>query len=177
MKIKRSFTLLEMMVVLAILSVIGALTTIHIKKLLDAHRFESEVSDLFVAIQEAQVLSCAFQTDLRLSFFQKKGILYYRISTDEPFSAKQLNQGDIPLGRTALLKFKDIEIKKLHLDIFSGGRIEPGGILTFRQSREEDAKELWFDLQHGHLLKFTHCRPSLAKQLIPAKPKEAKICN
>jgi prepilin-type N-terminal cleavage/methylation domain-containing protein len=170
MKIKRAFTLLEMMVVLAVLSAVGTLTTIYIKKLLTVHRFESEVSDLFIAIQEAQVLSSAFQTDLSLNFFQKKGILYYRISTDEPLLPRQLNQGDFPLAHTDSLHFKGAKVKKLHLDIFSGGRIEPGGILTFRQSEEEDAKELWFDLQHGHLLKFTYSKPSLAKQLIPAKP-------
>ena len=173
MKIKKAFTLLEMMVVLAILSIIGTLTTVYIKKLVNAHRFESEVANLFIAIQEAQVLSAAFQTDLSLDFFQKKGTLYYRISTDEPLTLKQLNQGDFPLAHTAVLKFKDIKVKKLHLDIFSGGRIEPGGILNFRQTQEDDAKDLWFDLQQGRLLKFSHQKPAPAKQQIPIKPKES----
>ena len=170
---KRSFTLLEMMVVLMILSTVGSLTAIYIKKLVDAHRFENEVSELFIAIQEAQVLSATFQTDLALDFVKKKEGFYYRISSDEPFFAKQLNQAEFPLSHTVSLHFKNKKAKKLHFDIFSGGRIEPAGILSFRHTQEEEAKELWFDFQSSHLLKFSYRKPSPAKLHIPAKPKEA----
>ena len=169
---KRPFTLFEMMVVLAILSVIGALTTVHIKKLIDVHRFESEVSDLFIALQEAQVLSAAYQTDLALDIFRKGGILYYHISTDEPLSSRQLDRRDFSLAHTASIHFKDAKAKTLHFNIFAGGRIEPSGILTFRQSKQEESQTLWFDLQRSHLPKFCYRKPPPAKQQISVKPKE-----
>jgi prepilin-type N-terminal cleavage/methylation domain-containing protein len=164
-----AFTLLEMMIALIILSLIGALCAVPIKKLSDSHRFENEVSDLFIALQEAQVLASTYQTDISLDFYRKKGKFHYRFSTDEPFTTRQLNREDRLLSYTCAIRFQGKKVDKLHLDIFSG-RVEPRGILTFFQKSEEDSKALWFDLQYGQLLKFSYHKPALAKQQIQAQP-------
>jgi len=168
---KRSyaFTLLEMMVALVILSLIGTLSAVHINKLIAAHHFESEVSKLFIDMQEAQVLSAAYQTDIALDIYREKGKLHYRFSTNEPFKAQQFKQEVISLGYISSIKFQGEKIHTLHFDIFSG-RIEPRGILTFLQTLKEDSKTLWFDLQYGQMLKFSYHKPTLAKQQIPAQP-------
>ncbi|MBS0604732.1 MAG: type II secretion system protein [Verrucomicrobia bacterium] len=171
MTIKRAFTLLEMMIALVILSLIGALTAVQVKKLIDAHRFEGEVADLFIALQEAQVLSATYNTDLSLDLYLKEGKVFYRFSTDEPLSVQKLKRDPVSLAHTTELKFKDVKVTSLHLDIYSGGRIEPRGTLSFSQS-SDDGKKLWFDLQHGQLLKFSHRRPSVVKQQVPSPPKE-----
>jgi type II secretory pathway pseudopilin PulG len=156
MKNKKSFTLLEMMVALTILMLIGSVTVVHIKKLIDVHRFESEVSDLFISLQEAQVLSAAYQTDLALDFFLDKEKLHYRFSTLEPLKERQLNQQTVALPHVASLSFKGSKVSSLHLDIYSGGRIDPRGMLTFFQSKEEHDKALCFDLRHGSLMHFLY---------------------
>jgi len=158
-----------MMVALAILSLIGALSAVHINKLISSHRFEGEISNLFIDLQEAQVLAATYQTDIALDIYRKERKLYYRFSTNEPFTAKRFNQKTKPLAHTDSIKFQGKKISQLHLDIFSG-RLEPQGILTFHQTSKEDSKKLWFDLQYGQRIKFSYHKPTLAKQQIPAQP-------
>jgi type II secretory pathway pseudopilin PulG len=173
MKNKRSFTILEIMIALMVISIVGAVTAFQVKKLIDVHQFESGVSNLFIALQEAQVLSATYQTDISLDLFFKKGTLFYRFSTNEPFKPHQFYNKEVPLANTAKLMFKEAKVKQLHFDIYSGGRIEPRGILAFYQS-EEDGRSLWFDLQYGHLLKFAFHKPPLLKLQLPVKPKKTQ---
>lgn len=169
--VNRCFTLLEMMIALVILSLIGTFSAIHIKKLIDVHRFESEISNLFIILQEAQVLSSTYKTDIALDIYRKKGKLHYQFLTDEPFTPHQLNQKETFLAHAAAIEFQGKKTSQLHLDLFSG-RVEPRGILTFFQTQEDGSKALWFNLQYGQLLKFSQCKPPLAKQQIPLPPKQ-----
>jgi hypothetical protein len=159
-----------MMIALVILSLVGALTAVHIKKLIDGHRFEREVSNLFIELQEAQVLSSAYKTDITLDIYREEGELHYQFQTAEPFKASKFNQKAITLKHAGAVRFKDKKITALHLDIYSG-RIEPRGILTFLQTQEDDSKSLWFDLQYGQLLKFSYRKPLFCKQQVPEQPK------
>jgi hypothetical protein len=156
------------MIAMVILSLIGALSAVQIKKLTDAHQFEKEVSNLFIALQEAQLLASTYQTDISLDLYRKEGKLCYRFSTYEPFTPQQFNDKGHSLSHVSAIQFHGEKINQLHLDIFSG-RVEPRGILAFFQTPEENSTALWFDLQYGQLLKFSHRKPPLAKQqtLVP----------
>jgi len=169
---KRPFTLLEIMIALVILSIVGALTATQVKKLIDHHLFEKEVSLLFTQLQEAQILSATYQTDLALTLMKHGNTLAYRFSTDEPFSTYQFQQEPVELSQTSQVKFNDAKKTPLHFDIFSGGRIEPRGLLAFRQTTDPESRVLWIDLQHGALLKFSHKKPPLSKATVPAPPKK-----
>ncbi len=160
MRNKRAFTLLEMMIALMILSFIGAMTAVQIKKMIATHRFEAGVADLFLALQEAQILSATYQTDFSLDITSSKGKVDYRFSTYEPLSAHQFNQESKTIAYAHSCKFNNTKTTTLHLDIYSGGRIEPRGTLAFYTHPEEE-KALWFDLQRGHLIKFSHYKPAL----------------
>ncbi len=166
---KHPFTLLEMMVALVILALISAFTGMQFKKLLDNHRFESQVTDLFLALQEAQLVASTYQTDLSLDIFSKDGILQYKFTTDEPLSSKKFNQNEVKLEHVRSIAFEQAKAAKLHFDIFSGGRIEPRGVLTFFQNSD---KALWFDLQRGTLPIFASSKPNQVNQKVPVKPKE-----
>lgn len=168
---KRAFSLLEIMIALMILSVIGTVTVVQVKKLINAHRFEGEVADLFIALQEAQVLSSVYQTDLALDICVKSGKCSYRFSTDEPFPARKFKQDAVTLAHTHHVNFDNAKSTELHFDIYSGGRIEPRGVLAFHGSHK-NGRVLWFDLQYGHLLKFFSRKPVTLKQKIPAPPKQ-----
>jgi prepilin-type N-terminal cleavage/methylation domain-containing protein len=115
MGLKRSFTLLEMMIALVILSIIGALIVLQVKKLVDVHRFEGNVADLFIALQEAQALSATYQTDIALDIFLEKGIPTYRFTTDEPFPPNQFKQQPVALGNTSRVEFNGTKATALHL--------------------------------------------------------------
>jgi prepilin-type N-terminal cleavage/methylation domain-containing protein len=161
-----SFTLLEMMIALVILGLVAGLSAVHINKLINNSHFESEISNLFIDLQEAQVLAATYQTDIALEICRKKGKLYYQFSTNEPFTSQQFDRKAKPLIYTHAIKFQGKKISSLHFDIFSG-RVEPQGILTFIQTSKEDSKTLWFDLQYGQLLKFSYCKPAVVKQPTP----------
>ena len=169
MRIKRSFTLLEILIALMILSTIGAICSVQIKKLIDAHRFEQEVSTLFSALQEAQVLAATYQTDIALDIQSKKNQITYQFTTDEPFQQYPFNQKTIPLKHTAHATFQKAKTAQLHFDIYSGGRIEPCGILAFSGP---NSKTLWFDLQRSHLPKFAAYQPKPYSQKEIPKPKK-----
>lgn len=158
------------MIVLVILGLLASVTGVAIKKLIDANRFETEVAQVFTQLQEAQVLSACYQTDLALDFFQRKGKFFYRFSTAEPLSKEKINQAPVELGLTQSLKFKDSKVKTLHFDIYSGGRIEPRGILKFIQDPNNE-KALWIDLQRGQLIAFAHRCPKKLDAQVPSMPK------
>jgi type II secretory pathway pseudopilin PulG len=169
---KLPFTLLEVAIVLMIVGFIAAVTGVQIKKMLDRHHFETEVSLLFTRLQEAQLLSAAYQTDLAVDLYVKGGKPMYCISTAEPFCKETLNQEVVPLLYTKEIKFKNNKAKKLHFDIYAGGRIEPGGILAFNQAGSQE-KTLWFDLQRSHLMKLSHRLPKGVKEITLSSPKPA----
>jgi hypothetical protein len=164
-----------MMIALVILSLIGAITALQVKKLIDLHRFENEVSNFFISLQEAQVFSSTYQTDIALDIFEDKGNMQYRFTTDEPFRPHQFNDAKVPLAHTVVLKFNNSKTNQLHFDLYSGGRIEPRGILEFIQSKEEGSKSLWIDLQLGFLLKYSSAKPAISKQKTPGMPKDKRV--
>lgn len=151
---KRSFTLLEILLALMILSILAAFTGVPIKKLIDTHRFERDISTFFISLQEAQTLSAVYQTDIACEIFQEKGSYYYRFSTKEPFTSHQFSKTSHPLSRTQLIQFNGKKTPHHRFDIYSGGRIEPRGILSFSQTLDPNSRQLWFDLQYGHLIKY-----------------------
>lgn len=154
------FTLLEVMIALLVLVLMGSVITFQVKKLIDLHQFEKEIGTFFSSLQEAQVLSITYQTDISLNFFLKNGHPAYRFFTDEP--SLSLNQEEVVLSHATSCKFNGKKVTSGHFDLYSG-RCEPRGRLSF----EQDKKVLWVDLQYGHLLKFSHQEPPLSKLQIP----------
>jgi len=173
---KRAFTLLEITLVLVIISLVGGLCVFQAKKLVSAHEFEEEVSRLFITLQEAQVLSTAYQTDISLDLFVNEGKVEYLFKTDEPFARAPFKKEPIRLPHLAKVVFNQAPLTKtLHFDIYAGGRIEPRGLLSFQQTAEEESKTLWFDLQYGHLIKCASEKPTGGLPKVPEKPKKKEI--
>ena len=122
----RPFTLIEIMIAIAILSVIAVFSAVQIKNLIDVHRFESGTSHLFRQLQEAQTLSSSYQTDIALDIYRKDGQIFYQFSTDEPFKPfMQISRGENKIN-AALLQFNGKKTHQLHFDLYSG-RLEPRG--------------------------------------------------
>ncbi len=143
-----------MMLSLTLLVLVATLVAIPLKQLIDTHRFEARSEELFIALQEAQILSLAHQTDWTLDLWQEKGELFYRFSTDEPFLDKKFSQEKVVLGKGVKLLFRDKGVSSLHFDLSSGGDIKPRGIVTL-----EGERALYIDMQYGHLIKFLSSKP------------------
>jgi prepilin-type N-terminal cleavage/methylation domain-containing protein len=164
----RPFTLIEIMIAIAILSVIAVFSAVQIKNLIEVHRFESGASHLFRQLQDAQTLSSGYQTDIALDIYRKDGQICYRFSTDEPFKPfMQLPRGENKFS-AALIQFNGRKTEQLHFDLYSG-RLEPRGVLAILRTNEEDGQKLWLDLQYGHLIKMARAKPPAAKQQLPVR--------
>lgn len=144
--------MLEMMVALVIMSLIGTLVAVQTTKLVRVHRFEKEISDLFIAVQEAQVLAVTYQTDISMDFTRQKEQLRYRLSSDEPFAKPIFDQKSIPLSSGTALAFNKKKSNGCHFEIYSDGNIEPKGILSF--SSNQVGTKIDIDFQCGTLMKF-----------------------
>ncbi len=152
--------MLEMMVVLVIMSLIGSLVAVQTAKLIRMHRFEKEIADLFIAMQEAQVLAVTYQTDINLNFKKQGGHFQYRLSSDEPFAKPLFNQESVTFSPGTTLAFNKKKSPGCTFEIYSDGTIEPKGILSFSSSQV--ATQIDIDLSGGALMRF--------KKMIMHKP-------
>ena len=139
----------------------ATLTAVPIKKLVDTHHFERQISELFISLQEAQVLSATYQTDIALDFFEEKGEIFYQFSTDEPLLFSHFSQEKRRLSQVALFKFKGKKASSLHCTLYAGGRFEPNGILSFFQTSKEGSRALYIDIGGDRLTRLYHAPPFL----------------
>ncbi len=119
------------MVALAILTLIGGLMTVQVKKLIDTHRFEGEVATLFIALQEAQVFAATYQTDLALELSLKSGTLSYRFSTDEPFPLISSNRVSFPCPMSLRSGFRRVKLPRCTWTSIRAGALSPEERLVF----------------------------------------------
>lgn len=153
------FTLLEVMLTLSILAVIGSVIGMQIYRLINHTRFEKEIFLLYTTFQEAQVLSCAYQTDIGFDLFEEKGKIYYRFSTAEPLPKQTLSQERVELSLVKKFFENGVVKKRVHLDLYAGGRVQPSCVLSLASSLEKKGPVLYLDFLHGYLVKFSHNSP------------------
>ncbi len=167
--VKRSFTLLEILIALCLLGIMATLVGVQSVQMIRSHRFDRGISQLFTALQEAQALSLTYASDHALEISCEKGTFFYQITTDEPFSPHLLDQKKIPLEGVKQLFFDKRKQQKLHFAILPSGSVEPTGVLQFGGDKETEKRFL--DLQGGTLLKCSRSAPSHSKKKIPDKPR------
>ncbi|MBS0621275.1 MAG: hypothetical protein JSS61_07470 [Verrucomicrobia bacterium] len=126
-----------MLIGIAILSLLAGVIAVPIHKLIQTYRFEKEVSSLFIRIQEAQLLSATYQTDVTLDIYSQKGALSYRFDTYEPFKNHQLHKDPVPLSHVDTLDLNGKKVKECHFTFPGTGEISPTGTLLF--SHEQNA--------------------------------------
>lgn len=171
--IKRSFTLLEMAVALALLSVIGTVVGVSVKKLIDSHRFESSLVSLFNELQQAQLLSSAYDAEVTVDLFEEKGSFVVCLHTEEP-GLKRYFETKRELTRTVAVTWNGKKISSLHMDIYSGGRIVPRGVLAFSDSLQGTPRVIYLDTSLGGLATLSYSKPS-ASVTAPINDKPIKL--
>jgi hypothetical protein len=150
----RAFTLLEICLCVAILTIAAGAMGWQIKKMIDRSRAERSVSNFAAQLKTLQLIAMSYQSDLRVElFFDAKGKLFYKQIADDPrlqFLPERLKQVD---GIVEVKKGKEA-VKRITLNLFSSGRVEPEGVLGFRGDAD-----LWIDLSEPIQIKLALSEP------------------
>lgn len=160
----RPLTLFEIVIVLALITMIAGVATWSLGGLLAKHRFQSSVDDLQNLLQELQIEALALGSDMELHFFREKDLWKVRSKTSE----KILRDRTIELKGVQTILQNDLPKDKVDLKIFSSGRIEPTCIFQL-QGRQGS---LYIDLRQPLLIKFFEAYPGneVSRTSIPARP-------
>lgn len=151
-KSKKSFTLLEIMICVAILGMVATVMGWQIKNMVQAHHFHKNIDHLVTDLRKAQIIALSKRCDLEL-LLRKEGKEYsYSLHVDEPikgFSKKTMK----------LTGVKKIQIEKkpmknqILIHIYSSGRIAPAKEIQFFQDKE---KALILDLSKPLVINLSH---------------------
>ncbi len=166
----KPLTLLEIVIVLALIGMMAVFGTWSLNDLLAKHRRQTEIDELQNFIQELQIEALALQSDLELTFAKDKDKLQVSSKTAE----KILRNRTVVLKGVKELKFQDRTKPIFTLQIFSTGRIAPAELIEIQKEKGS----LWIDMRQPLLVKFSDHRPALLQEKIPDKPKKKEIvCN
>lgn len=145
-KISRAFTLLEITIALVILGLIGAIMSKQMYGAISSFRFQKEVTDLYQALKTAQMIAITYETDLTLSFKQKKGKWIYQLQMDEPL--KGIDRKEHVLKQVKKLSLDDkVRQKPFELTINPSGRIDPQIKLTFIDDEDKRTIDMKIPIQ------------------------------
>lgn len=165
----RPLTLLEIVIVLALIGMMAVFGTWSLTDLLAQHRRQAEVDELQNFLQELQIEALALQSDLEITFSKTQEKLLVRSKTAE----KILRERTVVLKGLLGLKFKDRPVEKVSFQIFSTGRIDPPGIIEI----ERKNGSFWIDVRQPLLVKFSDKRPALLNEVIPKKPEKKDVSH
>ena len=150
----RAFTLLEIMVCLLILAVAAGAVGIRIVDALSSHRFHVSVGDFTSQVKELQLLAMTHRTDMGLQIFKDRGEWKYQTKI-EPSLKLGCSTYPFPLSGTAHITLDAKPFSSLPFSIYSSGRIEPRGVLEFRDGEES----IWVDLRESLHIKICNRYP------------------
>lgn len=120
---RRSFTLLEIFICLAIVACVSVVFGLQGKKLFDAHRYESSIKLLRSECEKAQFLSLVYRADVELRLaIEKKQVVLLR-KCEEPGLHKEKG---IPLPGIADFRYRGNSHKSLVFAQFSSGFLIKG---------------------------------------------------
>lgn len=157
---RRGFTILEVLISLAILALVGSVVGVQIIGLIQKSRFDKEMTGLSSALQEAQFFSSTYRTDIQFDLFEEKGEFYFQLSTDEPLSEALLSQKKHPLSLVKKVLQNGALQKKIRLTLYAGGRMSPPCILTFFSSFDpKEENGIYLDITRAYLIKLSRETP------------------
>lgn len=130
----RLFTLLEIVICIAILSLAAVGIGWQMKGMLDIHRFEKSVAIFFTDLRKAQLVALSDRVDIDLTLSKTDKGYEYQFRSDDPllcFTSKAAVLTGIQEIRSEKKK-----IESLHLHLYPSGRIGPEEKITFLQTGE-----------------------------------------
>lgn len=140
---KRSLSLLELMVVLAILALVGSLFGVRGKEMIEHYAFSSAVDKVASRCKLARCLADNYQTDVQVKIVQTPKGMTVALQSDEP-PLQKLPQFTQPLNVKGIkqIRFEDENVEEVVV-LFSGsGGIFPEGVVYLEGKKK--AKEIPF---------------------------------
>jgi hypothetical protein len=141
MRSKKSFTLLELFLCLALLTLLSGVVGWQMKDVLAHHQFRNSVDRLVSRIRELQVLTTSYQNDMGIEIYTEEGQLQYKLITEEPLPIFDFKK-NYPLQGIDAITLKGKKVKESKIMLFSNGRITPCETLGFHNKNQS----LWVDL-------------------------------
>lgn len=169
MRAKKAFTLLELMICLAIIALVGSLVAVKGKDLLSHHQFRIS-SQLFLRdIGRLQVRALATGCDFTCTLEKStKGYLVEWQSDSPLFKEEKYH-----LEAVKEISMEGKKVSKIALTIYSSGRIDPASYLTLKSFKDE---LLYLDLSYPTSL-HTKRASSAAPKSAPPYPETKKERN
>ncbi len=160
----RPLTLLEVIIVMALIGLMAGFGAWSLTDLLAQHRRQAEIEELKNFFQELQIEALALSSDLEVTLRIDKGIGKIRSKTAE----KILRDRTVELKGVKSLSLNQQSKEPIILQFLSTGRIEPPGIIGI----ERDKNTIWIDVRQPLQIKFADSYPGPLNESIPDKPKK-----
>ncbi|MBI2742318.1 MAG: prepilin-type N-terminal cleavage/methylation domain-containing protein [Chlamydiales bacterium] len=124
MRGKRPFSLLEVILCIAILAIISGFLGVEIKDTINYQRFESSVAGFVSDLRRVQALALSYQGEFNLTLVKHENGYAYAFFSDEP---KEMVR-KLPKGTLHGVKSMHLDNRlqeKVSITIFATGRVEP----------------------------------------------------
>lgn len=161
----RSLTLLEVIIVFALIGLMAGFGAWSLTDLLAQHRRKAEIEELKNFFQELQIEALALQSDLGVTLQVDKGIVKIQSKTNE----KILRDRTVELKGVKSLTLDKNPKDLIPFQILSTGRFNPSGIIGI----ERDKDTVWIDVRQPLQIKFSDKNyPNPLNESLPDKPKK-----
>jgi prepilin-type N-terminal cleavage/methylation domain-containing protein len=169
MKKRKSFTLLELMVCLALISLLAGLVGMKGVDLLAHHRFYRGLQTWLFDIHRVQILAMNQGADVTCTLKKNKEGHYRAIFESD---APSFHSTSHDLNGVSELIFENKPINEFKVTFFSSGRISPVGILKIEPQKEQEPSVF---LDFSYPIAFQTAPQKKSSRFIPPPYPEKKI--
>lgn len=146
-RIKRCFTLIETIIVIALIALVSGVIAVNIGKAFQQQRFRSEVAMVVETLRLAQDLMLILQVDVHVIFTQNdKGIVFW-LETESPLAKNWesvIKRTHKTLKAIHAVKFLDqlpgpVRMGQLDIKFLSGGTVMSKGVVRLSSTDDDTA--------------------------------------
>jgi len=166
----RSFTLIEIVVCLAIIASLGAALCWNVYGAMRHHRFDESVKKVRNEIEALQMFSLTFGSDMELKFEKREGG-WRVVPVIYEAALRRMHVKPFDLSGVDRLRWGASE-NDFTLKIYASGRFEPKGVLEMSQGE----RKFYIDLQNPLSVILTK-EPPKPKWFRPPKKPESQLQN
>lgn len=146
----RPFTLLEIIISVAVLAMASVGIGWQMKGMLAIHHFDKSIHNFFADLRKAQLVALADRVDIDLNLYKDKEGYHYFFHSDDPLVKFVEKPSKLP-GITEI-KSEKKKLETLQLHIFPSGRIGPEEKITLLQTESRGvildlSSPLWIELK------------------------------